>query len=337
MVVKNWGAFMLSMRKSTSRSLVLSAVSIAFLGATTNVSLAASATQSGSKLSAQICPDGNPCPPVPEGSIDCTPRAGKALPVECSLAPGKGVNEPEGFDVSSLPGISVTPGAAKSATKFELGPLKAALGKYAAMPVFFVNYGDGTGYGSSSDLRSLNSFPSSHIYVQAGTYTITGYATVDGRTESTTMTVVIEPSNQPDPTPDKVNSGDWDPAATPKANAVIPVASTSSAGGLSIGTGGSVIAEAVSQAPAASAAKAPVVNARANQVVIVSVPSLQDGTDVVGRVKIGNSWKILPTSEVGDDGVLTLPALTFSKAGTYSVKLTLQTGGSKYVTVKIKK
>ena len=40
---------------------------------------------------------------------------------------------------------------------------------------------------------------------------------------------------------------------------------------------------------------------------------------------------------MGDDGVLTLPALTFSKAGTYSVKLTLESGGSKYVTVKIKK
>ena len=324
-------------RKRTMQILTMSAMSLSFIVATPSVSFATGATQSSSKISAQICPDGNPCPPVPEGSIDCTPKAGKALPVECSLAPGKGVNEPEGLDVSSLPGISVIPGAAKSATIFNLAPLKAALGKYAAMPVFFVNYGDGTGYGSSSDLRSLNSFPSSHIYVQPGTYTITGYASVDGETESTTMTVVIEPSNQPDPTPDKVNSSDWDPAAKPKANAVIPVASTSSAGGLSIGTGGSVIAEATSNAPSALASKAPVVNARANQVVIVSVPSLQDGTDVVGRVKIGNSWKTLPTSEVGDDGVLTLPALTFSKAGTYSVKLTLESGGSKYVTVKIKK
>jgi PKD repeat protein len=205
------------------------------------------------------------------------------------------------------------------------------------MPVFFVNYGDGTGYGSSSDLRSLNSFPSSHIYVQPGTYTITGYAIADGQTESTSMTVVIEPANQPDPTPDKVNSGDWDPAAKPKANAVIPVATTSSAGGLSIGTGGSVIAEATSNAPSASVAKAPIVNARANQVVIVSVPSLQTGTDVVGRVKIGNTWRTLPKSEVGEGGVLTLPALTFSKAGTYSVKLSLETGGSRYVTVKVKK
>jgi hypothetical protein len=324
-------------RKRTMQILTMSAMSLSFIAATPSVSFAAGATQSGSKLSAQICPDGNPCPPLPAGSIDCTPKAGKALPVECSLAPGKGVNEPEEFDVSSLPGISVTPGAAKSATTFNLGPLKAALGKYAAMPVFFVNYGDGTGYGSSSDLRSLNSFPSSHIYVQAGTYTITGYAVADGRTESTTMTVVIEPANQPDPTPDKVSSGDWDPAATPKANAVIPVASTSSAGGLSIGTGGSVIAEATSNAPSASAAKAPVVNARANQVVIVSVPSLQTGTDVVGRVRIGTTWRTLPKSEVGEGGVLTLPALTFSKAGTYSVKLSLETGGSRYVTVKVKK
>ena len=328
---------MLFSRKHTMQILAMSAMSLSFIVSTPSVSLAAGATQSGSKHSAQICPDGNPCPPVPEGSIDCTPKVGKALPVECSLAPGKGVNEPEGLDVSSLPGISVTPGAAKSATIFNLGPLKAALGKYAAMPVFFVNYGDGTGYGSSSDLRSLNSFPSSHIYVQPGTYTITGYASVDGETESTTMTVVIEPSNQPDPTPDKVNSSDWDPAAKPKANAVIPVASTSSAGGLSIGTGGSVIAEATSNAPSALASKAPVVNARANQVVIVSVPSLQDGTDVVGRVKIGNTWRTLPKSEVGEGGILTLPALTFSKAGTYSVKLSLETGGSRYVTVKIKK
>ena len=328
---------MLFSRKHTMQILAMSAMSLSFIVSTPSVSLAAGATQSSSKLSAQICPDGNPCPPVPEGSIDCTPKVGKALPVECSLAPGKGVNEPEGLDVSSLPGISVTPGAAKSATIFNLGPLKAALGKYAAMPVFFVNYGDGTGYGSSSDLRSLNSFPSSHIYVQPGTYTITGYASVDGETESTTMTVVIEPSNQPDPTPDKVNSSDWDPAAKPKANAVIPVASTSSAGGLSIGTGGSVIAEATSNAPSALASKAPVVNARANQVVIVSVPSLQDGTDVVGRVKIGNTWRTLPKSEVGDGGVLTLPALTFSKPGTYSVKLSLETGGSRYVTVKVKK
>jgi hypothetical protein len=80
-----------------------------------------------------------------------------------------------------------------------------------------------------------------------------------------------------------------------------------------------------------------VVNARANQVVIVSVPSLQTGTDVVGRVKIGNTWRTLPKSEVGEGGVLTLPALTFSKAGTYSVKLSLETGGSRYVTVKVKK
>jgi hypothetical protein len=34
---------------------------------------------------------------------------------------------------------------------------------------------------------------------------------------------------------------------------------------------------------------------------------------------------------------MTMPALTFSKAGTFTVKLNLETGGSKFVTVKVKK
>jgi len=41
--------------------------------------------------------------------------------------------------------------------------------------------------------------------------------------------------------------------------------------------------------------------------------------------------------EVGANGVLTMPALTFSKAGTYTVRLGLESGGSKFVTVKVKK
>jgi hypothetical protein len=35
--------------------------------------------------------------------------------------------------------------------------------------------------------------------------------------------------------------------------------------------------------------------------------------------------------------VLTLPALTFGKVGTYSVRLSVESGGTKYVTVKVKK
>ena len=34
---------------------------------------------------------------------------------------------------------------------------------------------------------------------------------------------------------------------------------------------------------------------------------------------------------------MTMPALTFSKAGTFTVKLNLETGGSKFVSVKVKK
>jgi hypothetical protein len=79
------------------------------------------------------------------------------------------------------------------------------------------------------------------------------------------------------------------------------------------------------------------VNAKASQVVIVSVPSLPAGAGVSARVKIGASWRTLPALEVDDNGVLTLPALTFAKAGTYSVKLAVASGGTKYVTVKVKK
>ena len=158
---------------------------------------------------------------------------------------------------------------------------------------------------------------------------------MDSRTESTTLSVSVAPANQPDQTSEAVESSDWDPTATPKVNDVIPVTSTT--GGLTIGTGGSVITEAKSIAPAVSAAKAPVVNTKANQVVIVSVPSLPKGTDIAGRVRIGTSWNELPSLEVGANGVLIMPALTFSNAGTYTVKLSLETGGSKFVTVKVKK
>ena len=305
----------------SSRVLSMATLTVCLLGST---GVAANAAENG----------GTHYDQMPAGAIDCTPYPGKTVPVECSLAPGKGENESD-FDISQLPGISVTPGAAKSPTKFDLGPIIAALGKYSALAIFYVNYGDGTGFGSSGDLRPLTSFPSSHVYVQPGDYSIIGYATMDGRTESTTLSVSVAPSNQPDPTPEAIESSDWDPTATPKVNDVIPVTSTT--GGLTIGTGGSVITEARSKAPAASAAKAPVVNTKANQVVIMSVPSLPKGSDIAGLVRIGTSWNALPALEVGANGVLTMPALTFSKAGTFTVKLNLETGGSKFVTVKVKK
>jgi hypothetical protein len=67
------------------------------------------------------------------------------------------------------------------------------------------------------------------------------------------------------------------------------------------------------------------------------VPSLPSGTDIAGRIRIGTTWNALPALEVGANGVLTMPALTFSKAGTYTVRLGLESGGSKFVTVKVKK
>jgi PKD repeat protein len=48
-------------------------------------------------------------------------------------------------------------------------------------------------------------------------------------------------------------------------------------------------------------------------------------------------WTTLPASQVATNGVLTLPALTFTKAGTYPVKLTLSNGSTRYVKVKVNK
>ena len=322
------------------RTLVMLALVASFLVFATGSAHASKDDDSGKKSGTMICPDGNPCPTIPAGAIDCTPKNG-VVPKQCSWQPGQGdpADELDNLDLDNLPDMSVVVGAARSATTFSYSALIKALGKYAALEIFYFDYGDGTGFGSSASLRSLTSFPASHIYVQAGTYKIVGYGKFDGKTESASMTIVVPPASAPDPTPDKVDSTDWNPAKAPAANAVIPVTSTSSAssGGLSIGTGGKTISEATSAAPSSSESKAPGVDAKANQVVIVSVPSLPAGADVSGKVKVGNTWRTLPTQEVDKSGVLTLPALTFGKAGTYSVRLSVESGGTKYVTVKVKK
>ena len=320
-------------------SLVL-VVATSFLVLATGSAHASKDDDSGKKSGTMICPDGNPCPTIPAGAIDCTPKNG-VVPKQCSWQPGQGdpADELDNLDLDNLPDMSVVVGAARSATTFSYSALIKALGKYAALEIFYFDYGDGTGFGSSASLRSLTSFPTSHIYVQAGTYKIVGYGKFEGKTESASMTIVVPPASAPDPTPDKVDSTDWNPAKAPAANAVIPVTSSSSAssGGLSIGTGGKTISEATSAAPSTSASKAPDVDAKANQVVIVSVPSLPAGADVAGKIKVGNTWRTLPTQEVDKSGVLTLPALTFGKAGSYSVRLSVESGGTKYVTVKVKK
>ena len=326
---------MFAMRKSATRTLVLSAVTMALLVATASVSVAASMTQNGSKYSAQICPDGNPCPAAPAASVDCTPYAGKTLPRECTLAPGEGENE--GFNIGNLPDVKVTVGAARKVTTFDMSDVISAMGQYSSMALFYVDFGDGTGYGSAGNLRALTSFPSSHIYVEAGNYTITGYGSYNGRTDSTTMNITVPSAKNPDPTPDTISSTTWTKTTDTVTDTVEATGSASSVGSVQIGVGGAAISDATSKAPATSAATAPQVTVKPSNVLIVTVPKLPPDTEVLAEVKVGKTWYEIPTADVTDGGTLTLSALTFIKAGSYTVRLTLESGAKRYVTIKVKR
>jgi len=321
-------------RKSATRTLVLSTI-LVFLASTTSVSFAASAVQSGSKFSAQICPDGNPCPAVPAGSIDCTPYAGKTLPRECTLAPGQGENE--GFNIGNLPDVKVVVGAARSVTTFDMSAVISAMGQYSSLALFYVDFGDGTGYGSAGNLRALTSFPSSHIYVEAGNYTITGYGAYNGRTESTTMNITVPSAKNPDPTPDTVASTKWTTTTDTVTDTVEATGSESSVGSVQIGVGGKVISDATSKAAASTPAKAPKVKVKPSNVIIVTVPKLPPNMTVLAEVKVDNTWYEIPAADVSDGGTLTLSALTFVKAGNYTVRLTLASGAKRYVTITVKR
>ena len=326
---------MIAIQKSATRALSIGAVSIAFLSVTASVSLAASVVQSGSKFSAQICPDGNPCPAVPAGSIDCTPYAGKTLPRECTLAPGQGENE--GFNIGNLPDVKVVVGAARSVTTFDMSGVISAMGQYSSLALFYVDFGDGTGYGSAGNLRALTSFPSSHIYVEAGNYTITGYGAYKGRTESTTMNITVPSAKNPDPTPDTVASTKWTTTTNTVTDTVEATGSASSVGSVQIGVGGAVILDATSKVPATSAARAPRVTVKPSNVIIVSIPKLPPNTEVGAEVKVGSTWYEIPAADVTDGGTLTLSALTFVQPGSYSVRLTLASGAKRYVTITVKR
>lgn len=164
-------------------SLVL-AVATSFLVVAASGAQASQDDDSVKKSGAVICPDGNPCPALPAGAIDCTPKNG-VVPKQCSWQPGQGdpADELDNLDPDNLPDMSVVVGAARSATTFSFSAVINALGKYAALELFYFDYGDGTGFGSSASLRSLTSFPTTHIYVQAGTYKIVGYGKFEGKTE----------------------------------------------------------------------------------------------------------------------------------------------------------
>ena len=326
---------MFAIRKSVRRTMLIGAISMTMLAATTSVSFAASVVQGGSKYSAQICPDGNPCPAVPAGSIDCTPYPGKTIPRECTLAPGEGENE--GFNISNLPEVKVVVGAARSVTKFDMSGVISAMGQYSSMALFYVDFGDGTGYGSAGNLRALTSFPSSHIYVDAGNYTITGYGVSKGRTESTTMTITVPSAKNPDPTPDTVASTAWTTTTNTVTDTVEATGSATSVGSLQIGVGGKVISDATSKPAGTTTAKAPKVTVKPSNVIIVTVPKLPPNMAVLAEVKVDGTWYEIPEGDVTDGGTLTLSALTFVKAGSYTVRLTLASGAKRFVTITVKR
>ena len=326
---------MFAIRKTAGRTMLIGAVSMAMLAATTSVSFAASVVQGGSKYSAQICPDGNPCPAVPAGSIDCTPYPGKTIPRECTLAPGEGENE--GFNIGNLPEVKVVVGAARSVTTFDMSGVISAMGQYSSMALFYVDFGDGTGYGSAGNLRALTSFPSSHIYVDAGNYTITGYGVSKGRTESTTMTITVPSAKNPDPTPDTVASTAWTTTTNTVTDTVEATGSATSVGSLQIGVGGKVISDATSKPAGTTTAKAPKVTVKPSNVIIVTVPKLPPNMAVLAEVKVDGTWYEIPEGDVTDGGTLTLSALTFVKAGSYTVRLTLASGAKRFVTITVKR
>jgi hypothetical protein len=272
---------------------------------------------------------------VPAGSIDCTPYAGKTLPRECTLAPGQGENE--GFNIGNLPDVKVVVGAARSVTTFDMSAVISAMGQYSSLALFYVDFGDCTGYGSAGNLRALTSFPSSHIYVEAGNYTITGYGAYNGRTESTTMNITVPSAKNPDPTPDTVASTKWTTTTDTVTDTVEATGSESSVGSVQIGVGGKVISDATSKAAASTPAKAPKVKVKPSNVIIVTVPKLPPNMTVLAEVKVDNTWYEIPAADVSDGGTLTLSALTFVKAGNYTVRLTLASGAKRYVTITVKR
>ena len=248
-----------------------------------------------------------------------------------------GEGEMGAFNIANLPSVSVVVGAARSVTTFDMSAISGAMGQFSSMALFYVDFGDGTGYGSAGNLRALTSFPSSHIYVEAGNYTITGYGSYQGRTDSTTMTISVPSASSPDPTPDKVASTTWASTTDTVTDTVEATGSASAVGSLQIGVGGKVISDATSKTAATTASKAPKVTVKPSNVIIVTVPKLPPNTEVGAEVKVNNVWYEIPVAEVTDGGTLTLSALTFVKAGSYTVRLTLASGAKRYVTITVRR
>ena len=113
--------------------------------------------------------------------INCTPNGG-ALPWECTALEDQ---DAAGEDNSiSIPNFGVTPGDAGSPTKFHFEEVLAAIGPFALKNIIYINYGDGTSFGSKDNLQKPAAAPKTHIYEQPGTYTLSVFAYVqDGPDE----------------------------------------------------------------------------------------------------------------------------------------------------------
>jgi len=113
--------------------------------------------------------------------IDCTPN-GRALPWECTALEDQ---DAAGEDNSiSIPNFGVTPGDAGSPTQFHFEVVLAAIGPFALKNIIYINYGDGTAFGSKDNLQKPAAAPKTHIYEQPGTYTLSVFAYVqDGPDE----------------------------------------------------------------------------------------------------------------------------------------------------------
>ena len=215
-----------------------------------------------------ICRDGlkvgTPCQLAPGDTnfIDCTPNGG-ALPWECTALEDQ---DAPGEDNSiSIPNFSVTPGAAGTPTKLNFEEVLAAIGPFALKDIIYINYGDGSAFGSKENLQKPAAAPKTHIYEKAGTYTLNVFAYVkDGPDEyydSDSVTFdIIANSSAPAPTV----------TATPA-----PAAITQEALGIEVADkSGTTTTEADSTSPSASATTTQVQSAGPVQTVITAVTSV---------------------------------------------------------------
>jgi hypothetical protein len=215
-----------------------------------------------------ICSDslkfGTPCQLAAGDTnfIDCTPNGG-ALPWECTALEDQ---DAAGEDNSiSIPNFSVTPGAAGTPTKLNFEEVLAAIGPFALKDIIYINYGDGSAFGSKDNLQKPAAAPKTHIYDKPGTYTINVFAYVtDGPDEyydSDSVTFdIIANSSAPAPTVTATPA----PAAVTKEALGIEV--TEKSGTTTTGAG--------STSPSASATPTQVQSAGPVQTVVTAVTSV---------------------------------------------------------------